>query len=314
MNLIGAASSAGAATMIVLSSAPCSSSVSATLHDRRHALADRDVDGDEVRVLVVDDRVDRDRRLAGLAVADDQLALAAADRDHRVDRLEAGLHRLLHRLALDDAGGLELGRAASRSCRCRPCRRAGCRAGRRCGRAAPRRPGSRAGSPVRLTVSPSTIFSQSPNSTAPTLSDSRFSARPVTSWGSSSISNDMQFSRPWTRAMPSATDRTVPTSVSSAPPVVEALDAALEDAGDLVGLDLHVCRGLLRRPWRTCLRSCSRRLRMEASRTSCRRARRGRRGCRGRPSRCSSTCRPVCSLDRARRCARRRPRRARPRS
>ena len=28
----------------------------------------------------------------------------------------------------------------------------------------------------------------------------------------------MQFSRPWTRAMPSATDRTVPTSVSSAPP------------------------------------------------------------------------------------------------
>ena len=35
----------------------------------------------------------RDRGLAGLAVADDQLALAAADRDHRVDGLEAGLHR-----------------------------------------------------------------------------------------------------------------------------------------------------------------------------------------------------------------------------
>ena len=73
--------------------------------------------------------------------------------------------------------------------------------------------------PVRLTVSPSTTFSQSPNSTAPTLSDSRFSARPVTSCGSSSISNDMQFSRPWMRAMPSATDSTVPTSVRSAPPV-----------------------------------------------------------------------------------------------
>ena len=116
MNLIGAASSAGAATMIVLSSAPASASVSASCDDRRHALADRDVDRDDVRVLVVDDRVDRDRRLAGLAVADDQLALAAADRDHRVDRLQAGLHRLLHRLALDDARGLELGRAASRSC------------------------------------------------------------------------------------------------------------------------------------------------------------------------------------------------------
>ena len=80
-------------------------------HDRRHALPDRHVDRDDAGVLVVDDRVDRDRRLAGLAVADDQLALAAADRDHRVDRLQAGLHRLLHRLALDHAGRLELRRA-----------------------------------------------------------------------------------------------------------------------------------------------------------------------------------------------------------
>jgi hypothetical protein len=53
--------------------------------------------------LLVDDRVDRDRGLAGLAVADDQLALAAADRDHRVDRLDAGLQRLVHRLAVRDA-------------------------------------------------------------------------------------------------------------------------------------------------------------------------------------------------------------------
>src|SRR6478752_5162565 len=71
---------------------------------------------------------------------------------------------------------------------------------------------------VRLTVSPSTTFSHSPKSTTPTLSDSRFSARPVTPWGSSSISSERQFSRPWTRAMPSATERTVPTSVSSAEP------------------------------------------------------------------------------------------------
>ena len=77
----------------------------------RHPLADGDVDADQVLVLVVDDRVDRDRRLPGLAVADDQLALAAADRDHPVDRLEPGLHRRVHRLALDHARGLELSRA-----------------------------------------------------------------------------------------------------------------------------------------------------------------------------------------------------------
>ena len=65
----------------------------------------------DVAALLVDDRVDRDGRLAGAAVADDQLALAAADRDHRVDRLEAGLQRLRDGLPLDDAGSLELERA-----------------------------------------------------------------------------------------------------------------------------------------------------------------------------------------------------------
>ena len=64
----------------------------------------------DVRVLLVEDRVDQDRRLAGRAVADDQLALAAADVRHRVDRLDAGLQRLLHRLALDHARRLELER------------------------------------------------------------------------------------------------------------------------------------------------------------------------------------------------------------
>ena len=97
--------------MIVFSSAPASSSTAGQLDDGRLALPDRDVDRDQVAVLVVDDRVDRDRGLARLAVADDQLALAAADRDHRVDRLQAGQHRLGHRLALDDAGRLVLGRA-----------------------------------------------------------------------------------------------------------------------------------------------------------------------------------------------------------
>src|SRR5919109_3515061 len=60
---------------------------------------------------LVEDRVDEDRGLAGRAVADDQLALAAADVRHRVDRLDAGLERLLHGLAVDDSGRLELERA-----------------------------------------------------------------------------------------------------------------------------------------------------------------------------------------------------------
>src|SRR6185369_4697257 len=76
------------------------------LGDRGALLADGDVDADHVPALLVDDGVDGDGGLAGLTVADDQLALTAPDRNHGVDRLEAGLHRLMHRLTLDDAGGL----------------------------------------------------------------------------------------------------------------------------------------------------------------------------------------------------------------
>src|SRR6202012_4926481 len=65
-----------------------------------------------VDALLVDDGVDDHRGLAGLAVADDQLPLAAADRDQRVDRFQAGLHRLVHRLSRDDTGGLDLDAAA----------------------------------------------------------------------------------------------------------------------------------------------------------------------------------------------------------
>ena len=90
------------------------------LYDFGHVgafLADRHVNGierPEIRIAtlkpltvdarVVDDGVDADRRLAGLPVANHQLTLAAADRDHRVHRHDAGLHWLAHRLALDDAG------------------------------------------------------------------------------------------------------------------------------------------------------------------------------------------------------------------
>ena len=64
--------------------------------------------------MLVQDRVDRDRRLAGRAVADDQLALAPADVGHRVDRLDAGLERLLHGLTGDHARRLPFDRARLR--------------------------------------------------------------------------------------------------------------------------------------------------------------------------------------------------------
>ena len=50
--------------------------------------------------------------------------------------------------------------------------------------------------PVRLTVSPSLISVESPSSTAPTLSSSRFSAMPNTPCGNSSISPAIARSTP----------------------------------------------------------------------------------------------------------------------
>src|SRR6202040_4114667 len=59
---------------------------------------------DEVVAFTVDDGVERDGGLAGLAVADDQFALAATNRNHAVNGLQPGGHGLAHRLTIDDAG------------------------------------------------------------------------------------------------------------------------------------------------------------------------------------------------------------------
>src|SRR5205807_4336759 len=88
-------------------------------HERRHRLtllADRDIDAIELDLLVplgverllIQNSVERDCSLAGLAVADDQFALAAADRDQGVNRLQTGRHRLVDRFARDDAGRLDV--------------------------------------------------------------------------------------------------------------------------------------------------------------------------------------------------------------
>ncbi len=60
--------------------------------DGRFLLTDGDVDADNVLALLVYDSVERYCGLTGLTVADDELTLAAADRNERVDGLEAGLH------------------------------------------------------------------------------------------------------------------------------------------------------------------------------------------------------------------------------
>jgi hypothetical protein len=70
----------------------------------RALLADGDIDADQVFALLVDDRVQRESRFAGLPVADDQLALAAPDREHRVNGPDTRLHRAVDIPALDYAG------------------------------------------------------------------------------------------------------------------------------------------------------------------------------------------------------------------
>src|SRR3984885_14323790 len=71
--------------------------------------------------------------------------------------------------------------------------------------------------PVRETVSPSRICLSSPKITMPTLSVSRFSAMPRRpAPGNSTISPDITFCRPNTRAIPSPTDRTWPVSATLA--------------------------------------------------------------------------------------------------
>ena len=73
------------------------------LRDGRALLPDRAVDANHVAAALIQNRVENDRGLAGLAVADDQFALAAPDRNHRVNGFDARLQRLAHRLAIHHA-------------------------------------------------------------------------------------------------------------------------------------------------------------------------------------------------------------------
>ena len=86
MYCIAGLSAAAAATTIVWSIAPISSSSLRTTPAIEDAfLANGDVDTFNARATLVDDRIDSNSGFAGLAVANDQLTLAAANRHHRVD-------------------------------------------------------------------------------------------------------------------------------------------------------------------------------------------------------------------------------------
>ena len=63
---------------------------------------------------LIDNGIERYRRLAGLPIANDQLALATADRHHRVDRLQTRLQWLAHGLPIHHPGGDALDRAGVR--------------------------------------------------------------------------------------------------------------------------------------------------------------------------------------------------------
>ena len=69
--------------------------------------------------------------------------------------------------------------------------------------------------PVLFAISPSLTFLVSPKRTNPTLSSSKFKAIPNTSFGNSTNSELITFSRPDARATPSPTSMISPTSETS---------------------------------------------------------------------------------------------------
>ena len=178
------------------------------------------------------------RGLAGLAVADDQLALAAADRDQRVDGLEAGRHRLVHRLARDDARRLDVGDAALGGLDRRPCRRSGCRARRPRGRAAPCRPARRRSSWVRLTMSPSLDVAVRAEDHDADVVDLEVQRHAADAAGELDHLAGLDVVEA-VDARDAVADREDPAHLGDLGLLAEVPDLLLEDRGDLSGLDRH---------------------------------------------------------------------------
>jgi hypothetical protein len=100
------AEAAPATTKMQRSGAP---SVDHPRHGGR-LLPHRDIDADHVAGFLVDHGIDGDRGLADRTVANDQFALAAAQRKQRIDGHDAGLHRLGDQRAVEDRRGRPLHR------------------------------------------------------------------------------------------------------------------------------------------------------------------------------------------------------------
>ena len=82
--------------------------LSESLHHLGHRglfLANGNIDADHILALLIDDGIHPDGGLANLAVADDQLTLTPTHRGHGIDGLEPRIHGLVHRLAVNNAGG-----------------------------------------------------------------------------------------------------------------------------------------------------------------------------------------------------------------
>ena len=156
----------------------------------------------------------------------------------RVDRLEAGLHRLVHRLARDDARRLDVDAAALGDAAIGPLPSIGLPSASTTRPSRPLPTGTSTMAPVRLTVSPSRMLRSSPKITTPTLSLSRFSAMPLT---------PASGTRPSRRPGPveavdagdAVADREHLADLGDVGLGAEVGDLLLEDGRDLGGADIH---------------------------------------------------------------------------
>ena len=156
---------------------------------------------------------------------------------HGVDGLDAGLQRLLHRLALRRREGAcsSSGAALGAGDLALAVDRAG-RAGRRPGRGSRHRRGRRGSRRCGVPPGPPRCPAASPRMTQPISRMSRLSAMPSMPPSNSSSSLVMAECRPSTRAMPSPVSMTRPTSSRALPGLI-GLDVRLERVADLVRAD-----------------------------------------------------------------------------
>src|SRR5690606_168200 len=86
------------------------------VNDSRLLLSDSYVYAFYAIALLVNDRIDRNSGFTCLTVTNDQLALSAANWNHRVNRFNPGLHRLMNRFPVDNTRRIVLNR--TEFCRC----------------------------------------------------------------------------------------------------------------------------------------------------------------------------------------------------